>query len=50
MDNFGRKLNKAARIGVFRSDIIALNYLSIYKSQPLNLFGQIIVRDTTAVC
>jgi len=35
--------------GVFKSDKIDLNYLSIYQSQLLNLFGQII-RDTTAVC
>lgn len=36
-----KKLNKAALTGVFKSDRIGLNYLSIYKSQLLNLFGQI---------
>ena len=49
MNNSVKKLNKAAMTGVFKSDKIDLNYLSIYQSQLLNLFGQII-RDTTAVC
>ena len=49
MNNSVKKLNKAAMTGVFKSGKWILNYLNIYKSQLLNLFGQII-RDTTAVC
>ena len=50
MNNSVKKLNKAAIAGVSRSDKQILNYLNIYKSQFLILFGQIIIRYTTAVC